>query len=411
MPTNDRQARERQAALFIDFENLYERLQTYLADRDRPEDIIIEMVEELRRYLRELNHTRTAAVYAFADFQALEPGGERIKKELYLAGIEPRFVPAQLQKNAAELQLCVDASDMLHNRSQTESFVVLTGDRFYLPLIQQFKRFGCHTFVAAFSLPPSNTSTPRAEEDLFLDAMNLLSEATRERIAIDGYGDASDHSSASHHALSTQEARRTVEIIEEHFGQYDEVYLTPLLRKLSEMLGPQSDPKAVVNELEDAGAVWLEKRRGSPYDYTVLLVDYKHPDVKEICESRTTPEYAHDGVSVDGRADADGEFSEYRRDGEADRSESVDAPTDGRSRDGHRHEKAYSYDDNASSDNDAQPIEVSVDGQADGRVDGQELDGQVDGQQLDGQADVQIDAQVDGQADDHEEDYIEWNRS
>jgi hypothetical protein len=40
----------------------------------------------------------------------------------------------------------------------------------------------------------------------------------------------------------------------------------------------------VINKLEDAGAVWLEKRRGFPYDYTVLLVDSEHPDVRQIQE-------------------------------------------------------------------------------------------------------------------------------
>ena len=281
-PSSDGRTHEQHAAIFIDFENLYERLQTYLDNRDRPEDIIIEMVEELRRYLQELNHMRTAAIYAYADFRSVDRAGERLKKELYLAGIEPRFVPEQLQSNAAELQLCVDASDMLHNRPQTQSFVILTGDRFYLPLVQQFKRFGCHTFVAAFSLPPSNHRTPRAEEDLFLDALHLVSEATRSRLAVDGVGDGAEMRDVEYVTIASADGRRTVEVIEEHFGQYDEVYLTPLLRKLSEVLGPQADPKAVINELEDAGAVWLEKRRGTPYDYTVLLVDYEHPDVQEI---------------------------------------------------------------------------------------------------------------------------------
>lgn len=77
-------------------------------------------------------------------------------------------------------------------------------------------------------------------------------------------------------------ARRTIEITEEHFGQYKEVYLTPLLRKLSDVLGEEHDPKSLVSELEAAGAVRLEKRDGYPYDYTVLIMNEDHPDVQQI---------------------------------------------------------------------------------------------------------------------------------
>ena len=77
-----------------------------------------------------------------------------------------------------------------------------------------------------------------------------------------------------------------LEIIEEHFGQYDEVYLTPLLRKLSEELGDleDHDPKSLIGDLENAGAVRLERRRGFPYDYTVLLVNPNHPEVQAVRE-------------------------------------------------------------------------------------------------------------------------------
>ena len=67
----------------------------------------------------------------------------------------------------------------------------------------------------------------------------------------------------------------------QHFGQYDEVYLTPLLRRLSEEMPRDAEPKELIAELEEAGAVKLERRRGMPYDYTVLLVNDEHPEVQE----------------------------------------------------------------------------------------------------------------------------------
>ena len=110
-------------------------------------------------------------------------------------------------------------------------------------------------------------------------------------------------------------ARETIEITEEHFGQYDEVYLTPLLRKLSDVLGEQHDPKSLVSELEAAGAVRLEKRDGYPYDYTVLIVNEDHPGVQEIqddyynrrssYDGNGVSEYASDYERVEAEADAD----------------------------------------------------------------------------------------------------------
>ncbi len=37
-------------------------------------------------------------------------------------------------------------------------------------------------------------------------------------------------------------------------------------------------------DLEECGAARLERRRGMPYDYTVLLVNAEHPAVQEVRE-------------------------------------------------------------------------------------------------------------------------------
>jgi len=130
-----------------------------------------------------------------------------------------------------------------------------------------------------------------AGEEVFLNAANLLGENTRSQL-LPGSGAATSMGTVSrrdtradvtYHNITTPAERQTLEIIEEHFGQYEEVYLTPLLRKLSELLDEDiHDPKTIINDLEKAGAVWLEKRRGFPYDYTVLIVDTEHPDIRII---------------------------------------------------------------------------------------------------------------------------------
>ncbi len=294
------------AAIFIDYENLYALLTERTAAM-KPDECINEMLDELRRYLLEEHRTQTALVLAYADFSGLRGNGQFIQRSLYLQGAEPRFVPASMQRNASEIQLTVDAMDVLQNRADVRTFVVLTGDRAYLPLVQHFKRLGAKAFVVALDAPAGSDRRSFAEDDFFVDVKKLVSEATRRQLSAPPRREVRNGSGAPPSAppvrrarpqprlpygeLSRPVARRTLEIIEEYFGQYEEVYLTPLLRKMSELLDDDLyDPKTIISELEEIGAVHLEKRRGFPYDYTVLIVDSEHPNVKEIQERFYTRE-------------------------------------------------------------------------------------------------------------------------
>ena len=100
-------------------------------------------------------------------------------------------------------------------------------------------------------------------------------------------------------------------VIEDYFGQYDEVYLTPLLRKLSEELGDieDHDPKSLIGDLEECGACRLERRKGMPYDYTVLIVNPEHPAVREVHDEMRAEYDEDDEYETNGDgADYEGEF-------------------------------------------------------------------------------------------------------
>lgn len=69
-----------------------------------------------------------------------------------------------------------------------------------------------------------------------------------------------------------------------NFGRHAEVFLTPYLFKLNAVLPDleRFERKAVVMRLEEAGAVKIERRRGIPNDYSVIIVNYNHPTVREM---------------------------------------------------------------------------------------------------------------------------------
>ena len=298
-------------AVLVDYQNLYELLSTRLTDETHPDEFIIDMLEELHRYLQGKDLFQLAVSNAYADFGALQGDGLFIQKSLYQQGFSPKFVSTSIDGTAPSMQLCVDASELIHARPDIDSFVLISGNSIQLPLVQQLKGHGKHILVVTLETHAELERSHHFGHETFLNAADLLSEGARRMLGnISGSSEAVRNGNmgrrfartsytvqrdVEYQEITDSIAYETLRVIEEHFGQYDEVYLTPLLRKLSESLDDHlNDPKSIINKLEDAGAVWLEKRRGFPYDYTVLLVDGEHPDVLQIreeIESRGPTEY------------------------------------------------------------------------------------------------------------------------
>lgn len=300
----DSRAKDSRAAIFVDYDNLHRIIGQRLGQHSYADEYIAEMLDELRQYLQDEEHITPSVAMAFSDFGALSGNGSFIQRSLYLQGFEPRFVPSSLQANAVEIQFCADVSEVLHRRSDIQMFVLLTGNRAYMPLVQQIKRYGRTPIVASLEWAPASETMQFAEGDFRLDAHYLLSEATRRDLLagapagstrIDTTA-AEPRDPADFVAVTDPIQLNTLDIIESYFGQYEEVYLTPLLRKLSELLDERDhDPKSIISTLEEHGAVRLEKRRGFPHDYTVLIVESEHPDVQTVRENVNERNIGDDG--------------------------------------------------------------------------------------------------------------------
>jgi len=286
---------QNKAATFVDYDNLYAILHEQSGNDDRPEDFAEQILSEVRRYLSEGDNTPTILGRAYADYGGLPTENEAaIQESLHRIGVEPMVTPTGFQGNTSELQLCLDVMELLAGASPAHTIVIVTGNRPYLPLVRRIREHGHRALVAAVNPPHTTASARYVDEDVYLDARNLLSQRLRDTLLDNAPDDEQPRAvrgeSAQNGSVATPTfrslddplLRRTVEITEEHFGQYEEVYLTPLLRKLSDILGDDHDPKSLVSDLEAAGAVRLEKRDGYPYDYTVLIVNDDHPDVQEI---------------------------------------------------------------------------------------------------------------------------------
>ncbi len=291
--SQDRPAR---AAMFVDYENLYSVLTSQSSKNAKTSELATEILGEVQRYLEEGDDTPTVYGRAYGPFDVLlDTEDSGVPAELHRHGISPSYVPSAMQGNTSEIELTVEVTQFLHERSDIQTIVLVTGDRPYLPLVRTIREQGYRALIAAVNPPQTDRYV---ESDLYLDARNLLNSDSREDLLANAPQNGRDYDASSsskrYEELTNPAARQAIEITEEHFGQYEEVYLTPLLRKLSDILGPDEDPKALVSTLEAAGAVRLEKRSGYPYDYTVLIVHDDHPEVQAV---QSSPRMSSSSVS------------------------------------------------------------------------------------------------------------------
>jgi len=288
--------------MFIDYDNLFKYIEQNSIERTHPKYIINSLLNSVLHYVKQDRKFQLATPVAYADFTLIDSGKPQIQQSLYLAGMEPRFVPTSLQSNATEIQICIDALTLMQDQADIPAIFFITGDRLYLPLLKFCRQKNVHSLTIAFQPPDLNGVSDHSE--FFIHADKFLDQT------LHAYHDGEHGSVPSPPSrgtgLMTPPERVTkitdetvliaLEIVDCFFGQYEEIYMTPLLRKLSEMLGGHDIPKSLINKLEESGAVWLEKRKGYPYNYTVLLINYNHPDVISIRENDEDEEEVEEEV-------------------------------------------------------------------------------------------------------------------
>ena len=273
-----------QAAVLVDYQSLHHFLKGRVEGTGSTADLAGLLFTALREHLAE-SGDRIVRGRAYADFGALDDHARHVQRLLYLHGIEPVFVPATTHRNTTDLQLAVDAVGMVHAYPEVGLFVLVAGDRDYVPVVQALVAAGRRVVVVGFREHLSPHLLDHTRGGRFVDAAGLLPLGTLG--AVPEAGTAVSVTTFQPVQDPTHEIDYdALEVIERHFGHYDEIYLTPLLRRLSEEIGDREghDPKSLVADLEECGAVRLERRRGMPYDYTVLIVNAEHPAVVEIRE-------------------------------------------------------------------------------------------------------------------------------
>jgi hypothetical protein len=341
------------AAVFIDFENVYYFLKNHYLDPQDPHDYALDLVRALRDALKRELGLDSLVLNAYADFDKIPTGPQG---PLYLMGVSTRNVLGTDHKNAADMQLCIDALEVLYTRPAIGTFVLVAGDRDYIPVLQHLRRQARQVKVVGFRESVSGDLLQMLGQEHFIDARELMPaerlqaledhrtarlqhgeevrrlreqgivgvqsaaarQAAQDAAGLAGAAQAEGATSvpavpprpsvparpsmleqllqeppatfAPIRRITRSDERRCLEFLLEQvqrFGSQQatpEIWASPFLRRLTDVLPelPDWERRQLLNQLRDAGAVRLEKREGEPHPFSVILVNYQHPDVREL---------------------------------------------------------------------------------------------------------------------------------
>jgi uncharacterized LabA/DUF88 family protein len=278
------------AAFFIDYENVYYFLKnSHGTTREDVSDLVVTLIQRVRQHVLDAYQESAISLDAYADFERIE---ESAQSALYLRGIETHNVLGTEHKNAADMKLCIDAMDTLYTRHQIETFILVAGDRDYIPVIRHLKKHGRTVRVVGFRQSVSGDLLTNVGEQFFIDAAQFL-PAPMPAMPVQVTAVAAPGAAPAPAERPGPPARirelndlqvRSIEIMFRHFADKKDIWMTPYLYKLRAELPELSewDRKQLISELRDAGAIRVEKRQGETHDYSVIVVNWNHPSVRAV---------------------------------------------------------------------------------------------------------------------------------
>lgn len=174
-------------AIFIDWENIY--ISTVNEYGAKPN--VSAILEKSREFGRVVSATAYAD-WTDGDFREAPP-------TLYSNGISPRYISARYfpggraskrRTNSIDVMLAVECSDFLHNHPQVSTYVLVTGDGDFIPLVGLLRSRGKEVVVIGVSEATSYHLIESA--DYFISYAALLEEEraardTRPKKEVDPY--------------------------------------------------------------------------------------------------------------------------------------------------------------------------------------------------------------------------------
>ncbi len=163
-------------AVFLDFENIYISLRnTY--DATPNFEYIMDKCSE---------YGRVVMARAYADWYRYP----RVTNALYANSLEPMYVPTYYYgrdrgreggaiKNSVDMHLVIDIMRTLYERPQIITYILVTGDRDFIPLVNALRQQGKHVVVIGVAGAASTHLAQSADEFIFY--RQLIDEEVEEK--------------------------------------------------------------------------------------------------------------------------------------------------------------------------------------------------------------------------------------
>lgn len=156
-------------AVFIDFENIYISVRNRYDANPNFESIM----DLCQRY------GRVTVARAYADWYRYP----RVTNALYANAIEPMYVPTyhydrdqgrtgRAIKNSVDMHLCIDMMKALYAYETIDTYVLITGDRDFIPLINAVRQQGKRTVVIGVAQATASHLAQAADEFLYYNQVD-----------------------------------------------------------------------------------------------------------------------------------------------------------------------------------------------------------------------------------------------
>lgn len=148
-------------ALFLDFENFALGL-TDPHERFDINRVLRRMVEKGKVVVRK----------AYADWSYYPS----YTAALHEAGFELIDIPRRSQsgKNSADIRLCVDAMDLAYSKEHIDTFVILSGDSDFTPLVSKLKELGKHVIGVGMANATSDLLRDNCDEFIYYEDLEHI---------------------------------------------------------------------------------------------------------------------------------------------------------------------------------------------------------------------------------------------
>jgi hypothetical protein len=125
----------KQVGIFLDFENLIYGLIDRYGEQGAYERFSMQRILDFAN-----QHGRVRWAWAYADWRI--KAVNRFQSELYTRGVELVHVLGRGQKNAVDMKMATDLIESHFTQKGVETFILCSGDRDFLPVLNSLRRYG-----------------------------------------------------------------------------------------------------------------------------------------------------------------------------------------------------------------------------------------------------------------------------